>query len=133
MGAISFLDTILVPLSLFITIGYHFYLWHHLKHKPSRTTIGMNILKKRSWLRELNQVTCSSHEIRMLASWYLSQLERSLLEHAQGGKREERHVSCTKLKKCTNGNNTHGNNHNDHNFSIGSSNKQHLQREKPLY
>ncbi|OIT33202.1 PREDICTED: uncharacterized protein LOC109206290 [Nicotiana attenuata] len=55
MGAISFLDTILVPLSLFITIGYHFYLWHHLKHKPSRTTIGMNMLKKRSWLRELNQ------------------------------------------------------------------------------
>ncbi|XP_015089363.1 uncharacterized protein LOC107032288 [Solanum pennellii] len=53
--AISYLDTILVPLSLFITIGYHVYLWHHLKHKPSHTTIGMNMLKRRSWLRELNQ------------------------------------------------------------------------------
>lgn len=54
-SAISFLDTILVPLSLFITIGYHVYLWHHLKYKPSHTTIGMNMLKRRSWLRELNQ------------------------------------------------------------------------------
>ncbi|KAK4724632.1 hypothetical protein R3W88_027411 [Solanum pinnatisectum] len=53
--AINYLDTILVPLSLFITIGYHAYLWHHLKHKPSHTTIGMNMLKRRSWLRELNQ------------------------------------------------------------------------------
>ncbi|KAH0680808.1 hypothetical protein KY290_023001 [Solanum tuberosum] len=58
--AISYLDTILVPLSLFITIGYHAYLWHHLKHKPSHTTIGMNMLKRRSWLRELNQARVES-------------------------------------------------------------------------
>lgn len=50
-----FLDTILVPLSLFISIGYHAFLLHNLRHKPFATTIGMNKLKRRSWLKELNQ------------------------------------------------------------------------------
>ncbi|CAA2993476.1 uncharacterized protein LOC111403025 [Olea europaea subsp. europaea] len=55
MGAILYLDTILVPMSLFITIGYHAYLWHNLKHKPALTSIGMNSLKRRAWFKELNQ------------------------------------------------------------------------------
>ncbi|KAI3472561.1 hypothetical protein Pfo_029219 [Paulownia fortunei] len=55
MGAIVYLDSILVPLSLFFTIGYHAYLWHNLRHKPFLTAIGTNMLKRRAWLRELNQ------------------------------------------------------------------------------
>ncbi|KAL3826199.1 hypothetical protein ACJIZ3_022228 [Penstemon smallii] len=55
MEAILYLDSILVPLSLFFTIGYHAYLWHNLRHKPALTTIGINTLKRRQWLRGLNQ------------------------------------------------------------------------------
>ncbi|KAL8038929.1 hypothetical protein ABFX02_10G002900 [Erythranthe guttata] len=54
-GAIVYLDSVLVPLSLFFTIGYHAYLWHNLRHKPSVTSIGINMLKRRAWLRQLNQ------------------------------------------------------------------------------
>ncbi|KAI3474785.1 hypothetical protein Pfo_030011 [Paulownia fortunei] len=60
MGAIVYLDSILVPLSLFFTIGYHAYLWHNLRHKPFLTAIGINMLKRRAWLRELNQATVQS-------------------------------------------------------------------------
>ncbi|GAB4833129.1 hypothetical protein Ancab_031375 [Ancistrocladus abbreviatus] len=49
MGVVNYLDTILVPLSLFLTIGYHACLWHHFKTNPSSTTIGINSLK-RDWL-----------------------------------------------------------------------------------
>ncbi|KAK3015806.1 hypothetical protein RJ639_007231 [Escallonia herrerae] len=55
MGVFLYLDTILVPLSLFTTIGYHAYLWHHLKNKPSQTTIGMNISKRRLWLQNMEE------------------------------------------------------------------------------
>ncbi|PIN21370.1 hypothetical protein CDL12_05915 [Handroanthus impetiginosus] len=55
MGAIVYLDSILVPLSIFFTIGYHAYLWHNLRHKPFVTAIGINMLKRRAWLQELNQ------------------------------------------------------------------------------
>lgn len=53
--SIVYVDSIIVPVSLFMTIGYHAYLWHHLKSNPSKTCIGINILKRRSWLRQLNQ------------------------------------------------------------------------------
>lgn len=55
MGGIVYVDSIIVPMSLFFTIGYHAYLWHNLKTKPSRTSIGINMLRRRAWLRELNQ------------------------------------------------------------------------------
>ncbi|KAL3531597.1 hypothetical protein ACH5RR_005118 [Cinchona calisaya] len=54
-SVILLLDTILVPASLLITISYHAYLYHYLRHKPSLTTIGLNAMKRRCWLRELNQ------------------------------------------------------------------------------
>ncbi|KAJ1388705.1 hypothetical protein SESBI_38898 [Sesbania bispinosa] len=50
-----YLDTILVPLSLFITIGYHAYLCHTIKNKPSRTTYGINKLRRTAWGLNLNQ------------------------------------------------------------------------------
>ncbi|XP_027065290.1 uncharacterized protein [Coffea arabica] len=54
-GVILLLDVILVPTSLFITIGYHAYLWHRLRRKPCLATIGLNSIKRRSWLQHLNQ------------------------------------------------------------------------------
>ncbi|XP_027175446.1 uncharacterized protein LOC113774970 isoform X2 [Coffea eugenioides] len=54
-GVILLLDVILVPTTLFLTIGYHAYLWHRLRHKPCLATIGLNSIKRRSWLQQLNQ------------------------------------------------------------------------------
>ncbi|KAL1549049.1 hypothetical protein AAHA92_17200 [Salvia divinorum] len=54
-NSVVYVESIIVPMSLFLTIGYHAYLWQKLKTKPSQTTIGMNMLKRRSWLRQLNQ------------------------------------------------------------------------------
>ncbi|XP_062087106.1 uncharacterized protein LOC133793875 [Humulus lupulus] len=53
MGLVVYLDTILVPLSFFITVGYHAYLLHCFKTKPSRTTLGINTLKRRTWFLQL--------------------------------------------------------------------------------
>ncbi|KAL6568742.1 hypothetical protein OROHE_004426 [Orobanche hederae] len=55
MGGFVYLDSILVPISLFFTIGYHIYLWHNLKTKPSATAIGIDMFKRRAWLQDLNQ------------------------------------------------------------------------------
>ncbi|CAK9144458.1 unnamed protein product [Ilex paraguariensis] len=62
MVMFHYLDTILVPLSLFITIGYHAYLWHIFKNKPSLTSIGMDFLVRRAWLQELNQANPDGDE-----------------------------------------------------------------------
>lgn len=51
MGVSVYLDTILVPLSLFLTVGYHAYLWHTFTTKPSITSIGIDILRRRSWFQ----------------------------------------------------------------------------------
>uniref|UniRef100_A0A5B7C490 DUF599 domain-containing protein n=1 Tax=Davidia involucrata TaxID=16924 RepID=A0A5B7C490_DAVIN len=55
MAVILYLDTMLVPLSLFLTIGYHAYLWHSFKNKPTLTTIGMHALRRRVWLQGMEQ------------------------------------------------------------------------------
>ncbi|KAH7867112.1 hypothetical protein Vadar_028989 [Vaccinium darrowii] len=56
MGAvILYLDTILVPLSLFLAIGYHAFLWHSYKNKPFLTTIGMHMLRRRTWIQDMKQ------------------------------------------------------------------------------
>ncbi|KAF7144160.1 hypothetical protein RHSIM_Rhsim05G0231300 [Rhododendron simsii] len=60
MGVILYLDTILVPLSLFLTIGYHAFLWHSYKNKPFLTTIGMHMLRRRSWIQDMQQARPSS-------------------------------------------------------------------------
>ncbi|KAI4353558.1 hypothetical protein L6164_002497 [Bauhinia variegata] len=51
----SYLDTILVPLSLFLTVAYHVYLCHTIKNRPSRTTFGTNKVKRKAWCSSLNQ------------------------------------------------------------------------------
>lgn len=50
-----YLDTIIVPSSLFFTIGYHAYLWHQFRSKPIITSIGLNMVKRKGWMRELNE------------------------------------------------------------------------------
>ncbi|KAL5058341.1 hypothetical protein RYX36_029945 [Vicia faba] len=55
MGEGVYLDTILVPLSLFITIVYHAFLFHSIKNKPSRTTYGIDRLRRNTWGHNLNQ------------------------------------------------------------------------------
>lgn len=56
MGVFMYLDTVLVPLSLFLTVGYHAYLWRSIKTRPSTTTIGADALKRKSWFLALDAV-----------------------------------------------------------------------------
>ncbi|PON60531.1 hypothetical protein PanWU01x14_151430 [Parasponia andersonii] len=53
MGLVVYLDTILIPSSFFVTVGYHAYLWHSFKTKPSLTTFGINALKRRAWFLDI--------------------------------------------------------------------------------
>ncbi|XP_065851176.1 uncharacterized protein [Euphorbia lathyris] len=55
MGLIDYLDTILVPFSFLLMLGYHAYLWHCFKHKPSQTTIGIDALRRKNWLSSLKE------------------------------------------------------------------------------
>ncbi|XP_019459164.1 PREDICTED: uncharacterized protein LOC109359096 [Lupinus angustifolius] len=55
MGMVVYLDTILIPLSVFITLGYHVYLCHTIKNKPSNTTYGINKQRRKTWCLNLNQ------------------------------------------------------------------------------
>ncbi|KAJ7961069.1 Protein of unknown function, DUF599 [Quillaja saponaria] len=56
MGVIVYIDTILVPISLFLTVGYHAYLWNTIKNKPSHTTIGMDKLRRTAWFVNLKKL-----------------------------------------------------------------------------
>ncbi|XP_074284678.1 uncharacterized protein LOC141609702 [Silene latifolia] len=51
MGEVNYLDTILVPLSVFVTVGYHVFLWHNFKYNPSVIIQGINSIKRREWLQ----------------------------------------------------------------------------------
>lgn len=49
-------DGVLVPLSLFIAVGYHVFLWNTFKHNPSRTSLGIESSRRKSWFREIKEV-----------------------------------------------------------------------------
>ncbi|XP_021893864.1 uncharacterized protein LOC110811620 [Carica papaya] len=49
------LDAYLIPLSLFLTLGYHAYLWHIYKNKPSATSIGILALRRKYWFLTMKQ------------------------------------------------------------------------------
>ncbi|KAI4365547.1 hypothetical protein MLD38_021524 [Melastoma candidum] len=53
MEFLSYSDTVLVPLSLFLTIGYHAYLFRVFKSRPTATAIGIDSLKRKEWFFEL--------------------------------------------------------------------------------
>ncbi|GAB2255251.1 hypothetical protein Droror1_Dr00009029 [Drosera rotundifolia] len=58
MGVVSFnyLDTMLIPLTLLIAIGYHAFLWRKFRKSPSLTTIGINtVLGRKEWLQGIKQ------------------------------------------------------------------------------
>lgn len=49
-------DSVLVPLSVFIAVGYHVFLWNTFKHNPSRTSLGIDSSKRKSWFRDIKEV-----------------------------------------------------------------------------
>ncbi|GKV03017.1 hypothetical protein SLEP1_g15382 [Rubroshorea leprosula] len=55
MEAILYLDSFLISLSLFFTLGYHAYLWHNIKNKPSTTSIGLDALRRKSWFQDMKE------------------------------------------------------------------------------
>ncbi|MFS7976596.1 hypothetical protein Hanom_Chr10g00894281 [Helianthus anomalus] len=55
MTLLHYMDTILVPFSFLITFGYHTYLWYKFKTKPSCTTIGVESIKRKHWLKDMKQ------------------------------------------------------------------------------
>ncbi|GAV70387.1 DUF599 domain-containing protein [Cephalotus follicularis] len=55
MGEILYFDTVLAPLSLFLPIGYHAYLWQCFKSKPSHTYIGIDALRRKGWFLDMKE------------------------------------------------------------------------------
>ncbi|KAJ9694194.1 hypothetical protein PVL29_009933 [Vitis rotundifolia] len=55
MGGVVDLNTILVPFSLFLTVGYHVFLWHSMTRKPSLTAIGMETSMRRVWFQPIKK------------------------------------------------------------------------------
>ncbi|KAM7277991.1 hypothetical protein ACFE04_005125 [Oxalis oulophora] len=48
-----YLDVILVPLGLLITISYNVYLWHKVQTQPLSTIIGTNSIGRRLWVSSI--------------------------------------------------------------------------------
>ncbi|XP_008781727.2 uncharacterized protein LOC103701456 [Phoenix dactylifera] len=46
----SYIDLILVPLSLLSVILYHIWLWRRIRSQPQRTIIGINSASRRLWV-----------------------------------------------------------------------------------
>ncbi|KAJ0088027.1 hypothetical protein Patl1_31558 [Pistacia atlantica] len=55
MAVILLLDSVLVPLSLFLIVGYHVNLWCYFKIKPSRITIGIEALRRKEWFMNMKE------------------------------------------------------------------------------
>ncbi|KAK1412461.1 hypothetical protein QVD17_33734 [Tagetes erecta] len=55
MTLVHYMDTILVPFSFFVTFGYHAYLWYQFKTKPSCTTIGIESIKRKHWIKGMKE------------------------------------------------------------------------------
>ncbi|CAI0423762.1 unnamed protein product [Linum tenue] len=49
------METLLVPLSVFVMVGYHAYLWHYVKTKPFLTTQGTHAIMRKQWLLAIKQ------------------------------------------------------------------------------
>ncbi|CAN0853264.1 hypothetical protein LINGRAHAP2_LOCUS5585 [Linum grandiflorum] len=53
MQEIKALDFTLVPLGLILMVAYHFWLLHRVLKYPSKTTIGVNAISRRVWVRAM--------------------------------------------------------------------------------
>ncbi|KAG0471966.1 hypothetical protein HPP92_016512 [Vanilla planifolia] len=49
----SYLDLVLIPLSLIFSIVYHAWLWHKVKKQPLHTTIGLNAAGRHLWVHSM--------------------------------------------------------------------------------
>lgn len=56
-----YLDVVLVPLGLFITMGYHAWLWQKVRTQPLSTIIGMNVTGRRFWVSAMMKVQNDNH------------------------------------------------------------------------
>jgi hypothetical protein len=45
----SFLDLMLIPLSLLLPVAYHALLWRAVRLRPLRTALGINSATRRLW------------------------------------------------------------------------------------
>ncbi|KAI9070657.1 hypothetical protein K1719_022128 [Acacia pycnantha] len=48
-----YMDVILVPLAILMSIGYHVWLWHRVRTQPHTTTIGINASGRRNWVNQM--------------------------------------------------------------------------------
>ncbi|KAK9097707.1 hypothetical protein Syun_024752 [Stephania yunnanensis] len=48
-----YMDLILVPLGILLSISYHAWLWHKVKTQPFSTIIGTNAAGRRSWVESM--------------------------------------------------------------------------------
>ncbi|KAI9097721.1 hypothetical protein K1719_025492 [Acacia pycnantha] len=48
-----YLDVILVPSALLMSIAYHLWLWHTVRTQPHRTTLGVNASVRRNWIHSM--------------------------------------------------------------------------------
>ncbi|XP_022760941.1 uncharacterized protein LOC111307194 [Durio zibethinus] len=55
MGLILYLDTVFIPFSLFLVLGYHACLWQSFKQKPSTTKIGLDKFRRKTWFLDIKQ------------------------------------------------------------------------------
>jgi len=51
-----YLDVILVPLAILISIGYHVWLWHKVRTQPHTTIVGINASGRRNWVNAMMKV-----------------------------------------------------------------------------
>lgn len=57
----SFLDLILIPLSLLLPMAYHAWLWRVVRLSPLRTALGINSATRRLWAMNMMKVRFLPH------------------------------------------------------------------------
>jgi hypothetical protein len=63
----SFLDLVLIPLSLLLPMAYHAWLWREVRLRPLRTAVGINAATRRIWAAGMMKVR-HSYYIRIAHS-----------------------------------------------------------------
>jgi hypothetical protein len=51
-----YLDVILVPLAILLTISYHVWLWYNVRTQPHTTIIAINASGRRNWVAAMMKV-----------------------------------------------------------------------------
>lgn len=51
-----YLDVILVPLAILLSIGYHVWLWYNVRTHPHTTIIAINASGRRNWVAAMMKV-----------------------------------------------------------------------------